>query len=81
MCKDWTEAEWLRSDSLRDKRLAKMANRSVGKKVKGSVKGTPSQSSNSSPGKTVATPGSVKKVSVKKTAPTKRRIYHATLDL
>ncbi len=45
--------------SCGDKRLAKMANRSLGKKAKDSVKGTPSHNSITFPVKTVVTPGSV----------------------
>ncbi len=68
ICKDWSEETWLCSDTQRDKRLAKMANRSVGKKAKGSVKGTPSHNSITSPVKTVVTPGSVKGISAGKEA-------------
>ncbi len=53
ICKDWREEFWQRSDAQRDKRLAKMADRGLGKKAKGSVKGTPSRNSKTSPGKTV----------------------------
>ncbi len=62
ICKGWSEEDWVRSDLQRDKRLTKMVNRNVGKKAKASAKGTPSQISGPSPSKTVATPGSVKKV-------------------
>ncbi len=81
VCKDWSEEQWKRSDAQRDKRLAKMADRGVGKKAKGSVKGTPSHKTKISPGKTVVSPGSGHKVSAgKQDRPAKRRIYQATLD-
>ncbi len=58
-----------------------MADRGLGKKAKGSVKGTPSRNSKTLSGKTVVSPGSVQKVSVgKKDCPAKRRVYQATLD-
>ncbi len=52
ICKKWTEEMLLRSDAQRDKRLASMADRRVGKKAKGSVKGTPSHSHKVTPSKT-----------------------------
>ncbi len=45
------------------------------------MKGTPSHSGKISPGKTVVSPGLVKKISAgKKHPPAKRRVYQATLD-
>ncbi len=81
ICKDWTEEMWLRSDAQRDKRLAKLADRRVSKKAKGSAKGTPSISHKVTPSKTVVSPMSLTKLSAgKKSQPVKRRVYQATLD-
>ncbi len=78
---DWTEEMWQRSDAQRDRRLAKLVDRTVSKKAKASAKGTPSNSDKVTPRKTVVSPKSLTKLSAgKKTRPAKRRVYQATLD-
>ncbi len=68
---------WLVSDAQKDKRLSKLADRSV-KKAKGSVKGTPTRKK-SKPSKTVISPQSLK-LQLGTTKRGTRKVYQASLD-